>query len=213
MTTPGTLMPYRPSNRDMTLPATLLCLLLALNLAGCAATGKVKEAIGKAAEAVGMKTPAAETGPIKVPLRIFAGENLNAGSGNRPIALVLKVYQLRDSNAFEQTGYNQFLDAAKEKTALGDDLISSHEVLVLPGQSYDLVETTQPTAAYIGVVALFQAPTSSRWRLSFESKGSQKKGISVGVHACAMTTTDGLLVSKLAGDPGSLSTVNCTANR
>jgi type VI secretion system protein VasD len=189
--------------------------LLALSLAGCASGGKMKEAMGMAAEAVGLKKPEApvDLGPKKVPLRVFASENLNAGAGKQPIALVVKIYQLRDSTAFEQTAYNQFLDPAKEKAALGDDLISSREVLVLPGQNYDLMETVQQPAGFIGVVALFHSPNTSRWRVSFEAKGSEKKGISIGAHACAMTVTEGLLISKLAGEPASLSTVNCSAQQ
>jgi type VI secretion system protein VasD len=209
-------MRHPPTATQMTnLTKHLGATLLALTLVGCASGGKMKEAIGMAAEAVGLKKPEAqiEVGPKKVTLRVFASENLNAGAGKSPIALVVKIYQLRDSTAFEQTAYNQFLDPVKEKAALGDDLISSREVLVLPGQNYDLMETVQPPAGFIGVVALFHTPNTSRWRMSFEAKGSEKKGISLGAHACAMTVTEGLLVSKLAGEPASLSTVNCSAQQ
>jgi len=190
----------------------LACLLLAtLTAAGCATSGG---ALDKTMQAMGLKSDAAALGKDKpVPLRLFAGDNLNAGSGKRGMALVLRVYHLRSLQRFEQAPFDAFLDEAREKTVLGDDLLGSTEILLMPGQKHELVETVAGGASHLGVVALFRSPAASRWRFSFDAGKAVKDGITLGMHACAMTTTSTALITTLADEPYSLASVNCAAKR
>lgn len=160
--------------------------------AGCAT--KAGEMVGKAFETVGMKKPEGKDLskiPYFVPLRIHAGDNLNAGSGTTPLGLLVRVYRLKDANAFNAAPYETFLDPAREKEALGADLIESRELLLVPGQRYEITEKLPREAAYLGVVALFQSPAAARWKFAFESEKAQLSGIFIGALACAMTVTKG----------------------
>jgi len=191
------------------------CLLAAtLVTGGCASSGGIGARLDKTMQAMGLKDQAAADGKDKsVPLKLFAGDNLNAGNGKRGMALVLRVYRLRGTQRFEQAPFDAFLDEAREKTALGDDLLGATEILLMPGQRHELVETITGQAGHIGVVALFRSPAASRWRFSFDAGKAAKDGITLGLHACAMTTTSPALVTTLASEPYSLSSVNCAAKR
>ncbi|MFC3552420.1 type VI secretion system lipoprotein TssJ [Lysobacter cavernae] len=194
-----------------------LALLASLVLAGsgCASSGGVGKAVGKALETVGLKAPAPPAPPQEhsVPLRLYAADNLNAGGEKRPLALVVRVYQLRAIQRFEQAPFDAFLDEKAEAAALGTDLVSASEILLTPGQRHEVIEKVAAEASHLGIVALFRAPTTSRWRFAFDSRKAVKDGITVGLHACAMTTTSTALETPLASESHSLSSVNCAPGK
>lgn len=189
---------------------SLVFVLFALAASGCSSTGGVRGVFDKTLQAVGLK--ADEPQPKSVPLRLYAGDNLNAADGARGVALVARVYQLRARGRFEDAPFKAFLDGELERIALGNDLIDVTEVLLTPGQRHQLLQELPAEGRYIGVVALFRSPSTSRWRLAFDAeRAEQEEGITVGLHACAMTTTSASLVTELASDPHRLSSVNCEA--
>lgn len=184
--------------------------LSALLLAGCSSDGGVREAFDKTMQAVGLRPDAPQ--PKTVPVRLYAGDNLNAASGARGVALVTRVYQLRARDRFEDAPFKAFLDEELERIALGEDLIEVTEVLLTPGQRHQLLQQMPAEGRYLGVVALFRAPSTSRWRLAFDAARAEQDGITVGLHACAMTTTSDALVTALASESHRLSSVNCAGS-
>ena len=188
--------------------------LLAVACAGCATTaavtvlGKVTEA---ALEASGLKKPEVPAdvpkAPRKVALRIHAGQALNTDAGGRSLSLVTRVYKLKDSNAFQQAPYEVFGNPAKEKELLGNDLVEVREVLLVPGQRYEVEEKVSREAGYVGLVALFRAPAAQRWKYAFQSEAAEKTGVTVGAHACALSVTVGAPVG--SAENGLLGPVRC----
>lgn len=205
------ILPPYPLDRRGSRRAAFVLAGLTLLAGGCASQGGVGGMVGKTLEAVGLK--AQGNREQMVPLRLYAGDNLNAGKDKRGLALVVRVYQLRAAQRFEQAPFDSFLDEASERAALGDDLIKATEILLLPGQRHELVERVAADGSQIGMVALFRAPASNRWRFAFDTRKAAKEGITLGLHACAMTTTSAALVTTLASEPHSLSSVNCATKR
>ncbi len=165
------------------------CLLLAL--AGCAG-GAIGGMANAALQMAGLARPApevpeAQKPPRNVSIRLHAGQRLNTDPQGRPLALVARIYKLRQSAAFEQAPYDSFLDAAREKALLGADLLEVQEVLLVPGQHYEIQEKVGRETAFIGVVALFRAPAALRWRATFAANAAERDGVTVGLHACALT--------------------------
>lgn len=158
-----------------------------LALSGCAA--------GTALEMIGLRKPPelpdAQKPPRNVAIRLHAGPNLNTDAGGHPLALVARIYKLRQDAAFRQIGYASFLDARAEQAMLGSDLLEVKEVLLIPGQRYAVLEKVTREAAYIGVVALFRAPAGQRWRLAFAAGDAERAGITIGAHACALSVGAG----------------------
>ncbi|MBE1161093.1 type VI secretion system lipoprotein TssJ [Dyella acidiphila] len=170
-------------------------------------------AMSKMMQAIGLAKapPPQPPQPVEalVPLRIYTAKNLNAGNGKKALALVVKVYHLRSPDRFNQTPFDDFLDNSKEQSDLGNDLIDSREMLVLPDQRYITVEHMPGDTRYLGFVAQFRTPAALRWRFVYDVKKSSTSGITLGVHACAMSSTAGALLTELPDDPGSLASVHC----
>ena len=121
--------PHARSRRRGWLAALLPVLLVAT---GCGSQGGIKQAFGKGLQAVGLGDAKAQA--HEVPLRLYAGDNLNAGDGKRALSLVVRVYQLRNLERFEAAQFDVFLDQQREHDVLGDDLLGVTEILLAPGK-------------------------------------------------------------------------------
>lgn len=213
MDSPPVPHPARSPVASARLAAVAAGLLLAL--AGCASAPAREDApglFGRALETVGLRKPAGEVAPPRaktVPLRLWAGPNLNSGRDNKSLAIVVKVYRLRDHQRFERAPFSAFLDEDAERDALGEDLIGSTEIVLQPGQRHEIAERLPPEAGTMGVVALFRAPAPGRWRFSFDAEAAEKDGVTVGLHACALTTSSASLQSQVVGEAHTLTLTRC----
>jgi type VI secretion system protein VasD len=179
----------------------LLLPALALHALGGCAAGSIA---GTALDLIGMRKPAevpdSQKPPRTVAIRLHASPNLNTDENGHPLALVARIYKLRQSAAFERAAFDGFLNAHNERDLLGNDLLEVKEVTLIPGQRYEISEKVTREAYYIGVVALFRAPAEQRWRLAFEAADAEKSGITVGLHACAMSVGTGAAMAAPAQD-------------
>lgn len=186
-------------------------------LGGCAAgVSLLGAAASSALQATGLgkpDVPDSQKPPRNVPLTLAAAPNLNAATDNHPLALVVRLYILKDPTSFQQASFDAFTDPAKEKSALGADLLSVREVTLIPGQRYQMVEKVSREAQAFGVVALFRDPALRRWKFAFDPAKSEKSGIMIGLHNCAMTVTNGTVIPPDPGLPmpplNLLSSVSC----
>lgn len=194
-----------------------LLLVSAVLLAGCAAAVPV---LGSAASAALQMTgltkpdvPDAQKPPRDVGLTLYAAQNLNAANDQKPLALVVRLYVLKDPTSFQQAPFNAFTDPDKEKSTLGGDLLSVREVTLIPGQHYTVTEKVSREAQAFGIVALFRDPAMQRWKFAFDPAKSEKSGIMIGLHNCAMTVTNGTVIPPEQGLPvqslNMLSSVSC----
>ena len=194
-------------------------LLATAALAGCGTAGTVATVANLALEMSGVKKPElpeSQKPPRKVPVSMAAGRNLNADGRGRPLAVVARIYKLKDSTSFHQAPFEAFVTPGRDRAVLGDDLIESREITLLPGQQYDWTESVPRTANALGVVVLFHSPAAQRWRFAFDPVESEKTGVLMGVHACALTVTRGAIVpvqnagsSAPASAPNLLAPVQC----
>lgn len=178
---------------------------------GCASAPGIGERLGDTLEGIGLKRGNDLEQPTATPLRLrlHAAPNLNGGSEARPLALVVKLFHLRDGDRFQDLPFDTFLDDALSVEALGDDLLASREALLLPNQRYDVQEVLESGATQLGVVALFRNPAHTRWRFVFDAGKAGGNGILVGLHACAMTTASDALQTRLGSPAHTLSATAC----
>ena len=186
--------------------------IFAITLTSCASGGIVDKSL----DLVGlMKKPDAPTMPTELPagtsgdlptlngqvpstasqrqiaLRIHAGQVLNTDPSGRSLALVLRIYKLRGTAQFSQTTYPMFAATTADKPLQGDDVISSKEIVLVPGQKYEMVEPMPRDATHLAVVALFRSPDNQRWRFVFDARAATKTGITLGAHGCALSVAVG----------------------
>jgi type VI secretion system protein VasD len=155
------------------------CLGMAAVLAGCGGPAKAPE-LADAAK------------PSRtVSVRLHAANKLNTDARGQSLALVARLYKLRQSAAFEAAPYTAFLSPQAEQAAFGADLLEVKEITLVPGQKYEVMEKVSREAGYLGIVALFHKPAPQRWRLAYSAAEAEPAGVTVGVYACSMASGAG----------------------
>lgn len=193
-----TLAKYLPT-RYRLMAAT--CLLLTMS--GCAQVSALQlagSAVGMVLEATGVTKKEGDLSKISrdMNVRIFAGDQLNLSASGKPLSLVTKLYVLRANEKFKAMTYPQITSPEAEKEALGEELVSVREIVLLPGKAYDITLKVPGDATTIGVVGMFRAPYQARWKLAFDNKLSFDNGITLGAHACAFVASKGTLVADIS---------------
>jgi type VI secretion system protein VasD len=188
--------------RLASLSLTLFAAVVAAGCAGGAGSGGLLEATGirKAPP-----LPDAQLPPRSVALRLHAAKRLNLDARGQSLALLVRVYKLRQRAAFEGAPYAAFLSPQAERETLGADLLEVRELTLVPGQKLELNEKLSREAGWIGVVALFHSPLQQGWRLAFAAPEAEQAGVTIGLHACAMSTG----AAGAAGAVKPLSLVRC----
>jgi len=163
---------------------------------------------------------AAEANQIEqhpVTVDIYGGSNLNADDRGRPMALVIKLYRLKDPDAFQRASVEDLATNVKDHETLGDDLVDVKELVLTPGQQIEREQILSSEVGYLGVMAEFRNPFKERWKFVFADKGfavkgkNAKRSLVIGVHECAMTVSEGTLYQSQGINPGSLGGVVCRA--
>lgn len=154
----------------------------ALKLVGLEAV-EVPAEMKAAREAVAKLAP-----PSTLKVRLHAGDQLNSKTPGKSLSLVVKVYKLSGYEHFMQLGY----DAFTQPQLRSEDVLSSREVILLPGQRYEVEEALPMGTTHLAVVALFAAPEEFRWRFVFDTRQVAAHGITLGAHRCALSVAQGL---------------------
>lgn len=129
----------------------------------------------------------AETPPRQAAVHLHAAAGLNKGPRGQSLALVTRIYKLRQLAAFERATFDSMLKGAD----LGSDVVDVREVTLVPGQRYEAVEKLERDVAYIGVVGLFRKPAGQQWRLAFAAADAERLGVTIGLQGCAMSAGSG----------------------
>lgn len=174
-------------NGNFTVPRAMAILLAGAQLAGCgAALAPLANVALGAAGLNKAELPESQKPPRNVPLKLHAAPRLNTDARGQPLALAVRLYKLRQKDAFEQTPYAAFLDPRLERESLGADLVEVREIMLVPGQRYEVTEKVAREAGHIGIVALFRTPAEQRWRAAFSTVEAERDGLNIGLYACAM---------------------------
>lgn len=185
-----------------------------MHLVAC--TSAIQVATGKVAEvalsAIGVKLAERPQQPKVLSVRIEGANDLNTGSDGQGLSTVVRLYKLRNHNSFLTLPYSSFGAPEKEKQGMGNDLLEVRELVLSPGQTLDIKEQAAAEVAYIGVVALFRSPYPQRWRFAFPTAGSEEPRITLGVHACAMTSTNAAPIGIPVEEAALLTPVKCNRN-
>lgn len=160
-----------------------------------------------ALSSVGIKSGKAPAHSRTVNFRVDVAKDLNAGDDGIGLSTVMRVYKLRNHDSFLAAPYSEFSSPDKEKQALGADLIEARELTLTPGQKLVFDEKANGDTAYLGVVALFRSPSAQRWRFAFAVAEAERSGITIGVHACAMTATS---MAPVGMDPNTATLLSST---
>lgn len=168
-------------------------------------------AADKVMESTGLKKPEVPDSALpdrRIRWQLHASSSLNAADNGQPLGLVTRIFKLRNPDSFLQAQADVFGDPAREKQALGDDLVAVREVQLVPGQHHEATDKVARDVPYIGIVALYRRPAAGRWRYAFKAADAELGGLSLGAHACALSVQTGAPVGQAAGSARSVA-VSC----
>lgn len=98
--------------------------------------------------------------PLRVTLQ--ASPRINPGEKGEPLAVVVRLYQLKGTTKLQGAGFDDLLD--RDKEILGDEIVASQEVTINPGEKLEPPLSRNPEAQYMAAVALFRRPAGTTWR-------------------------------------------------
>ena len=110
--------------------------------------------------------PAPCPDPEPVRLYLLGTERLNPGEHGEPLATVVRIYQLKAPGHFADATFEDMLD--RDKQTLTDELVSTKELILNPGDQIDPQLIRGDGVGYVGVVALFRQPAGTSWRALYK---------------------------------------------
>jgi type VI secretion system protein VasD len=142
--------------------------------------------------------------PVDYQIYSEADSSLNRDASNRPLSVVLNVYQLTDRQAFVRLTFDDLVSGKHDSELFGDELLQKTELVVLPGDKSAVGMKLMPQAKYLGMVAVYRQPAEQQWRYLVPADEFRKTNLfgmkinataSIRLHDCHMT------ISGVAVDP------------
>ena len=100
--------------------------------------------------------------PTRTLLTVNASAQLNPNSENQPSPTVVRIYGLKNPDAFNNATFFQIFEA--DRATLGADLLSRREVILEPGQKLEVDSTEEPGTRFVGILAAFRQLDGANWR-------------------------------------------------
>lgn len=98
----------------------------------------------------------------RLALKLTGNDLLNPDINDRASPVVVRLMELRNPVAFETRDFFSLYSRSVE--SLPQDLVTSEELELRPGDTVELKLHVQPTSRYVGVVAGYRNLADTRWR-------------------------------------------------
>jgi type VI secretion system protein VasD len=89
--------------------------------------------------------------PLRLTVSINAGSSVNPDDQKRPAPILVRVYELKNADTFNQADFYSLQD--KDKTVLADDLVARDQFLLRPGESKTIARNANDASTTLGVIA------------------------------------------------------------
>jgi type VI secretion system protein VasD len=123
--------------------------------------------------------------PTTVELTLVAAPDVNPDPSGRPSPIVVRIYQLAATGAFDSADYFQLHD--KEAAVLGANLLDRQELALTPGATEKLAIMGKPGLTAIGVAAAYRDIDRAQWRGDAPVPPNKKTALKVTLGKLAVT--------------------------
>jgi len=93
---------------------------------------------------------------------ITVSEEANPDQDGRPSPVVIRFYELKSTEAFENIDFFTLYD--EEATTLGGDLVAREELELAPGATHEFRRKPHEDTRYLGVITAFRNIEQAQWR-------------------------------------------------
>ncbi|WP_254067654.1 type VI secretion system lipoprotein TssJ [Burkholderia sp. L27(2015)] len=102
-------------------------------------------------------------------LDLVSRASLNANGTGQPLSTVVRIYQLKKSQAFEKLAYTQL--QANDLGALKADILTTKDIVLRPDSTASISVEMNAAAEYIGIAAFFRSGgKDATWKLVVPKK-------------------------------------------
>ena len=113
---------------------------------------------------------------------------INVGATGHPSPVVVRIYQLKSSTAFEAADFLSLFE--REREVVGADLVDRQELDVKPGDSQTVAAKQLSADAHsIGVVTAFQNVERATWRAVVPLKLNAANKVAIRIDGATVTAT------------------------
>ena len=110
----------------------------------------------------GCATAPAQPEQMKLDLTVLAKDTINPDDKGRSAPVLVRVYELKTSGAFEQADYIAL--ESSDKTLLAQDLLVRDEFVLRPGESRDLERKLNADTRALGFLVGYRELGKATWR-------------------------------------------------
>ena len=146
------------------------------------------------------------TGPVPYEIRGQAAPKINPDESGTPLSIVVRLYLLKDKEAFSQLGFDKITSGKSDIEIFGDSLIERSEVVLIPGAPFKSDKQLDAATKYLGVVAMFRQPDTNSWRYLLSADEIRRNGLNFQVENCYIKITKGTVTPIPGQQPGSTPT-------
>jgi type VI secretion system protein VasD len=100
--------------------------------------------------------------PVKMTLTLKAASDVNPDDHKHAAPIIVRVYELKDANAFNEADFFSLQD--KDKTVLADDLVTRDQFQMRPGDTASVKRDSKQETRALGVIAAYRDLPNSIWR-------------------------------------------------
>lgn len=136
---------------------------------------------------------------------------LNRDINGKSLSVVVRLYQLRDSQEFSKLTFDSLADGRPEAELLGPALIDKTDVVIVPGGTYANTEKLHEDAKFLGIVAFFRRPDQFYWRQLVAADAVRSQGLNFRVQDC-FVVLNGVKPIPIPGQPANARPECATAN-
>ncbi|SAK49534.1 lipoprotein [Caballeronia pedi] len=129
-------------------PARIAALISLLLLTACAGSER---------------TPQRE--PVKLDVSVIASSGVNPDDQKRAAPIVVRIYELKNADAFNQSDFYSLQD--KDKDVLNDDLVQRDQFQLRPGDQKSIRRDANQATTMIGVLAAYRDLPNAVWRATW----------------------------------------------
>lgn len=128
--------------------------------------------------------------PPSVVVRIQSAPALNPDHMGRPSPIVIRLYTLKSGDIFNNADF--FALYEQDTSILGDDLITSEELEILPGENRVIEERElDMETTHVGVIAAYRDLDNAVWRGIIETPIDETTYIDIDLGSLAVNVKKG----------------------
>jgi type VI secretion system protein VasD len=103
--------------------------------------------------------------PVRLDLSIKASSGVNPDDEKRPAPIVVRIYELKNADAFNSADFFSLQD--KDKAVLADDLVARDQFQLRPGEEKTIHRNANQATTTLGVIAGYRDLPNSVWRATW----------------------------------------------